>query len=470
MNIVLVQELKPYSLKKIKKWLEKDDEKVKNILLNLLELNIVKKIKAKTNVKEIEKLLEIESLEEISLSLEDDIYFFKYVGILMIDDCYIFSYPKYIKNIYEDKKDNYKKFIQILEVIKKYNSSKFLQGLEDKNVGNIFNLLGFTLELLEDYYRNGLYSNEKLIIEENGEGEILWDKTINEKNFYFSNGAPIYLDLYTIKTKTDENDLFNRLHRCILSTCCKKTRDILKILNIEEVSFHSEKLEDFGNKDYLIYKLHQELTQQFITAKQEILYKMINFIEENYNIKTSNNISFIGTNNFNLVWEEVCSYVMGNCLNKSLFELGLISPSDISKYTLLKNIIPKSQWTHYKSERNFFPSGTLIPDLINIKGNKFSIYDAKYYNIKFNEKGIKNQPGISDISKQHLYELAYKRFVDINNLKVEKNAFLIPSDEENEEIIGDVKFDIFNLYDDFKLKNILIILKPCYKMFEQYLK
>ena len=36
------------------------------------------------------------------------------------------------------------------------------------------------LFLLQDYYENGIYTNDINIIETNGNGEILWDKTINE--------------------------------------------------------------------------------------------------------------------------------------------------------------------------------------------------------------------------------------------------------------------------------------------------
>ena len=39
-----------------------------------------------------------------------------------------------------------------------------------------YNLLALAIDLYDDYHINGLYSNEKTIIEENGEGEILWEK------------------------------------------------------------------------------------------------------------------------------------------------------------------------------------------------------------------------------------------------------------------------------------------------------
>ena len=118
------------------------------------------------------------------------------------------------------------------------------------------------------------------------------------------------------------------------------------------------------------------------------------------------------------------------------------------------------------SDKVFSARGTLIPDLITIKGNNFSIYDAKYYNIQLNEKGIKHQPGIEDITKQYLYELAYKKFITLNNLKMIENAFLFPTDEIEEKEVGYATFDIFLGID---LKEIKVIFKPCSKMFEKYL-
>ena len=70
---------------------------------------------------------------------------------------------------------------KVLKVIKKYNDKEQLVYLfngEDDN--KIFNRLAVSLHLLEEYFQYGLYTNQHDVIETNGEGEILWDKTINE--------------------------------------------------------------------------------------------------------------------------------------------------------------------------------------------------------------------------------------------------------------------------------------------------
>ena len=81
----------------------------------------------------------------------------------------------------------------------------------ESNESQSFNLLAVLLFLLNDYYENGSYSNTEDIIESNGMGEILWDKTINETFTYLSNGRPYYTELQTKKRINDDYNYFKRL-------------------------------------------------------------------------------------------------------------------------------------------------------------------------------------------------------------------------------------------------------------------
>lgn len=58
----------------------------------------------------------------------------------------------------------------------------------------------------------------------------------------------------------------------------------------------------------------------------------------------------------------------------------------------------------------------MIPDIVTINGDQLSIYDAKYYKIKLDSIGVKKYPGVGDVTKQYLYELAYKDFLKENNI------------------------------------------------------
>ena len=241
------------------------------------------------------------------------------------------------------------------------------------------------------------------------------------------------------------------------------------MLDIEIINISSENKECFGSSEYILYRIGQELSLQFITYKQSILNLMKKYIKESYENGSSTAISFVGTNSFNLVWEDVCSVVMEDCINKSIKELGLKYSKSEKQSILLRDVIPKPKWKHHESGMVHSANKTLIPDIVTIKGDKLSIYDAKYYKIKLDDQGVDKQPGVGDVTKQYLYELSYKDFAEENNLSIETNAFLLPTDGE-ENRVGIASMDIFYALENVRLHDIDIILKPCEEMYEIYLK
>ncbi|HEQ5498483.1 TPA: LlaJI family restriction endonuclease, partial [Streptococcus pyogenes] len=203
---------------------------------------------------------------------------------------------------------------------------------------------------------------------------------------------------------------------------------------------------------------------------QNILNLLKKYIEEDSGKNSSTNISFVGTNSFNLVWEDVCSEVMDDCINKSIKELGLSYSKNPKQSALISDVIAKPKWKHNISGNVHVANKTLIPDIVTINGDKLSIYDAKYYKIKLDDKGVDKQPGVGDITKQYLYELAYKDFAKENNLVIDSNAFLMPTDGKEEKKVGTASMDIFYGLGDIRLHDIDVILKPCEEMYEIYLE
>ena len=61
--------------------------------------------------------------------------------------------------------------------------------------------------------------NQRLTIEDNGSGEILWDNTVNETCAIIKHNKPVYVDLKTINVSEDEQHFFRRLHCSILTEC-----------------------------------------------------------------------------------------------------------------------------------------------------------------------------------------------------------------------------------------------------------
>lgn len=470
MYIATLQELKPYSFFDLQNEFHTSEEELKNILKSLSLMNIVKKLSKDVSKVELEELLETDSLEKLNTELEGNMYVFKYVGMLAIGNVCLLIYPKYAVSYLNDSINNFQKLKQLISVIRKYQSKVQKIGFNSQVDVDNFNLLSIALELIYSYYDHGLYSNDKQIIEQNGFGEILWEKTINESTAYFSNGLPIYLDTFTVNQENNEQDYFRRLHAFILSEVCEKLKDILRILDIDTINISSEKREHFGNSEYISYRINQELSLQFVTFKQNILNLLKKYIEEDSGKNSSTNISFVGTNSFNLVWEDVCSEVMDDCINKSIKELGLSYSKNPKQSALISDVIPKPKWKHNISGNVHVANKTLIPDIVTINGDKLSIYDAKYYKIKLDDKGVDKQPGVGDITKQYLYELAYKDFAKENNLVIDSNAFLMPTDGKEEKKVGTASMDIFYGLVDIRLHDIDVILKPCEEMYEIYLE
>lgn len=469
MNIKVLQELQPYSLMELQAIFPVDEIELNNILKSLSLMNIMKRLSKDTSKIELEDFLELDDIENLTTQFEGNMYVFKYVGMLTIGDTCLIIYPKYVKEYKKDELNNYIVLKQLIAVIRKYQSKKQNQGLGDLKDSSNFNLLSITLDLITNYLEHGLYRNDRRIVEMNGTGEILWDKTINESTAYFSKGAPIYLDTFTIKRENNEQDYFRRLHAAIITEACNSMKDILEIIDVECINLSDEKKENFGSLEYIIYRLNQELSTQFVTYRQNVIHLIKRYILEENNRDVSEKISFVGTNSFNLVWEDVCSVAMDDCTNKSIKELGLSYKENKKQSLLLSDVISKPNWKHTQSGKTYLAKKTLIPDIVSIHGKNFSIYDAKYYKITLNERELKNQPGVGDVTKQYLYELAYKDFIKENDLIVENNAFLMPTDGNEEIRIGTVSFEIFHGMGNINFKDIEVILKPCDEMYKKYL-
>src|SRR5699024_2270086 len=150
MKVIVIQELKPYSFEQIINWLDIEEKEAKIAMDSLIVLNILKKLSSSEQKMELEDLLDVESLEEIELSIDKNMYVFKYVGMVMVGDCCFFVYPKYIIDIDNDKQNKFKKFKQILSVIRKYQAKEQFYNVDGLQEMRGFNLLAFTLDLLQD--------------------------------------------------------------------------------------------------------------------------------------------------------------------------------------------------------------------------------------------------------------------------------------------------------------------------------
>lgn len=444
-------------------------------------VGILKKYGVVKSVKKTKPEFEDLSNEDIVLSdvvdnSGDVEYVFDYVGVVFLEGHVFKCYPKYIRSTVEP----INQLRQVLKVIKKYNSSEQLIHLfngEDDN--KIFNKLAVALHLLEEYYAYGLYTNQHEIIETNGEGEILWDKTINETFAIIQNNKPYYVELQTQNTVDNDYDYFRRLHEYVLSECSRELNQsgLLDLFEIAEVELTDATREQFGDTDYILYRLQREIQTQYITRKQNLLKTLYTYIANDKTDKDDISYSLYGTNSFNLVWEKVCSENFGSVLDRRISDLPLCDAPEYErvKNNTVRSIIDRPHWYKNDPQIDDGKVETLKPDLIcvyPVDENKvdycFGIYDAKYYCIEFSKGRIIGQPGVGDVTKQYLYQLAYDDFITKQGYKYVQNMFFCPQ-EEADVNYGYVEMNMLHHIGNKRLENIVIVKLCASEMYDIYL-
>ena len=426
MNIKYVRELESFSKSEILEYLENDEENLKKLKVQ----NIIQKNK--------------------------NDYKFHYVGVIAMDNLVLNVYPKYIRNENNIEED----FKEILKVINKYNKlhDDFDYQNDDLEDISIY-ILSLMLFFIEDYYENGVYHNIKNILETNGNGEINWDRTINNTFPVLIDNKPFYVELQTNNKVDNLFNYFRLLHEYIITESSNKLSDagLIEILDLTPVYLSDKILEDFGNPDYILNRINMELNIEYNTHKRKLLKSMHAFLSLMDHLSNEKSLTVYGTTDYEYVWEEMCSKVFDSKLDQKLVDLNL---NDETNKTL-RTYINKPVWY---IDGGKFPKKTLRPDLITIHDDIFMIFDAKYYYFTIDDGNLKHQPELESITKQYLYELVYKKLIS-DNFKV-KNAFLFPKYNGNIAKKGKVVLDIWG---DLDLQDIDVIRIPADKLNKYYL-
>lgn len=471
-----VREQQRYTKNDLKNIFSMDETTVEKFIKNLKAFGVLKRVKNNENQLEMADLVEddIEISDEAAVSGEC-LYVFTYVGIITCGSRVIKVYPKYLVK----KKDDYfGEMRQVIKVLERYSRSdeQMISMFNGAGENRNFNILAVILYLLNDYFEYGIYTNSEDIVEINGGGEILWEKTIDESFALIEDNRPYYMELYTGRTVDDDMDYFKRLHECILTECSDQLHQaqLEDLFEIETVNISEESLEDFGDKEYILERISKELNVQFNTHRQILLKTLYAYISQNRRMfEDSDGICMYGTTAYHVVWEKICAEVFDNKLHTSLGQLKLHVPLaekfQNQKKKELIDIIEKPIWQGTDTIQT--AKDTLVPDLISILSigeiDYFVIFDAKYYLLEL-EKGrpLRGNPGVGDITKQYLYQLAYRDFIRAHNIAVVKNCFLMPT--ENDKIVkkGTARMPMLEA---LELENIQIRQLPAAMMYEYYL-
>ena len=471
-----VREQKRYSKKELMKIFEFNEDFFVEFVKKLKFSNVMKLVNKTSDEEELTDLNEDIELFDIDLNNDSYFYVFTFVGVLSIGNVVVKSFPKYLLS----NDEPFDEMKEILRVLNKYDSEENIINLYNGyDNQKEFNLLSVCLYLINDYFDNGIYTTDQEIIETNGEGEILWDSTINETFALIVRNKPYYTELQTRNINNDEWDYIVRLHKYIITDCCRKLKnsELLDLFDIPYLNLSDEELDSFGDKEYIIRRLQKELNIQFVTRKQILLKTLCIYLENTNAFKENLGFSMYGTNSFYAVWEKACAQVFNNQLSIPIGRLNL--DVDLHEdYQPMKNdnlidIIEKPKWIAFDSNKKHEVKHTLIPDLISIYeldgGLCFGIFDAKYYNIVLDNNELKNQPGVGDVTKQYLYQLAYNDFIIKHEFKHVKNAFFMPTEDEQSSLIGEAKMDMLQGLSNPPLINISVVKLSARKVFNGYL-
>ncbi|MCD8308026.1 MAG: LlaJI family restriction endonuclease [Clostridia bacterium] len=414
-------------------------------------------------------------------------YSFTFVGVIVMDGRVIlWCYPKYLlqgRNRWNPDPEDLKpeelsrvkeSLRQVVSVLKKYERQNRSVGHQSPDDISRTQLgkdeidsenLGVMLYLLDDYYESGLYTNTEEIREWNGPGEIIWDRTINDACAMVVGGKPYYMEMQTRRQVTDDMDYFLRLHKCVMTAVSREMNSsLLSLFGYPPIELSEQDLSEFGDVHYIQYRIERELNVQFNTRKQNVLKAMSLYIRGRH-LEDNDHITTYGTNAFYQVWEDICSVILRNRLNFTLSSpaLNLKAPPGVpySSRSKLIDVIEHPTWTGLPAE------GTLIPDIITKSGGQFCIFDTKYYiPVLEGPQAPLNQPGIESVTKQYMYQLAYKPLTDYNGITVIKNSFIFPTEQDDVCNAGDVELKMLH---SLGLENIQIICLPAKMAYAHYL-
>ena len=456
MKTAYFREGQHYSLDNLCKKFSLDRESTKHHINTLKKYSVLKTMR-----KEKPEYSELSDQDIIIGEIPDDssdfTYQFTFVGVILLDGLIFFCYPKYIDITVDNKDEIFERFKIIIKVLEKYNQKEQLVHLYNGEAeSKQFNRLAISLHILADYFENGLYTNQQDIIEVNGNGEILWDKTIDETFAIINNNTPYYLDFYTHDNTENDFDYIRRLHMTIISECSRNlnVEKLLDLFDLSEAELSTQTLTDFGDTDYIKYRIEQELKNQFITKKQSLLKTLYTYVSEQSSNESNSSFSLYGTNTFNLVWEKACGELFDNVYDKSwtvkrFAEAGFINSelcTKENKANTISDYIEKPEWKIGGQSVSY--EGDLIPDIVALRkedsGNTaMYILDGKYYLLSVTGDKLSGNPGIQDVVKQYIYNSSLKSFIDSFQIGEIANAFLIPAlDSENVEnqVFGEVPY------------------------------
>ena len=342
----------------------------------------------------------------------------------------------------------------VLQAVFKYRKEKnamlFASGQMPLDEG-VSSRLSIYIALIADAMEHGPYLVERRLLVENGLGEIDWPATIATQTPLWHNRRPYYLKHWTAGVGYDESHFITLLHAQLLRTCFKEIDEwgLASVLGLDIDGIEDADEFDWSKSEYYLAKISDEMKVQFVTQKQYTLKLMRAVIEDVWNEgEVSQDLQYFGMTGVHELWERAIKDVLRDEINKKPEDTNVklkCDPGDEGENnkagrSILEYIDPPI-WENDNSRASgssFDESGNrkadrLEPDFVATyqydNASHFVILDAKYYCPKFEGDRISGQPGVGDVNKQLLYQLAYRKLIAYNNKQGQlfvHNAFVMP--------------------------------------------
>lgn len=279
------------------------------------------------------------------------------------------------------------------------------------------------LWILEDFNQNGLYELKRRMQRKNGNGIIDWDRTIQLVDPLFTKRSgypsPIYDQWWDVKRRVDEEALVRRIHAAVVAKIWSELNEIgiCELLRFPEPDVIAEDLSVVGDKDYLVAIVRSQMSQEFMARNQRLLKAIEHYLIGEQSL-TDGKPYYVGTTAFEFIWESALQRILGH--------------QDFS--------IDKPQWQMSDGKDSVagededalsedgVQGAPLRPDVIIRTDTELHIFDAKYYVPSWplgDRKRITGQPGVNDIVKQYMYQVALEKYRKKRVFGF--NAFLMPA-------------------------------------------
>ena len=346
---------------------------------------------------------------------------FRFVGIIANNSSVLYCVPKYTDKLPETPDteliDSFKATLSAtLRATHKRLESIGSQDYYRNDTSQTDHWLTTARTLIYDFIRSGSYYSRVTTIGNDPYDEACWDETIASSLAMYKAGRPFYPEPFTHNQQLTCNSVIARLHHSILQDALDRLRgyDPLNALNIPRpIIPASISITSLGSVSSLLNIIESESRRQFQDRKLKVLRLMSNYLRELPSPSRPERYLTIGTTSFHVVWEAICSWYFRDELKEGKYRIS----SPIWNYRVLQ---PNGTY----AEVSHFGNGTLVPDIAFRHQDRIYLIDAKYYIPRFEDEGIWNQPGATDIAKQYVYVSAIETLWPACHLHF--NAFVFP--------------------------------------------